>query len=70
MDIAPQLQSALQDERGRLSVAASAAARAQTGLGGPPSDTKMASLAQSAIFSEALLSAMHARLEELKSVTK
>lgn len=70
MDVAPQLQSALGEARARLNSAAWAAARAQTALGGPVSDRAMATLAQSAIFSEALLAAMHARLAELKSVTK
>jgi hypothetical protein len=70
MDVAPQLRSALSEARSRLNAAASIAARAQTGLGGPVSDRAMATLAQSAIFSEAVLSAMHARLQEIKSVTK
>ena len=70
MDVAPQLQSALSEARTRLAGDAGLAARAQTTLGGPASDATMASLAQSAIFSEALMAAMHSRLEEIKSVTK
>ena len=70
MDVAPQLQSALLETRARLAQAAAGTARAQTTLGAPPDGATMASLAQGAIFTEALLSAMHARLEEIKSVTK
>ncbi len=70
MDVAPQLQASLTDARTRLAVDAGLAARAQTSLGVPTSDSTMASLAQSAIFSEALMAAMHSRLEEIKSVTK
>lgn len=70
MDVAPQLQYALSEARSRLAGAAAQASRAQTSLGTPVSDRAMAALAESAIFSEALLSAMHARLAELKAVTK
>lgn len=70
MDVAPQLRSALGQAGQRLNEAASAAARAQTPLGRPVGDGAMVRLADSAIFSEALLGALHARLEELKSVTK
>ena len=70
MDVAPQLQSALSETRERLAQAAGNAARAGTPFGGPAREATMASLAQSAIFSEALMSAMHARLQELKAVTK
>ncbi|GAC1613823.1 MAG: hypothetical protein NVS9B12_14900 [Vulcanimicrobiaceae bacterium] len=70
MDIALQLQSALGEAQTQLKTDASLAARAQTPLGKPSNDATMASLAQQAVFSEALLSAMHARLEEMKAVTK
>ncbi|MFN2528469.1 MAG: hypothetical protein ABR584_07105 [Candidatus Baltobacteraceae bacterium] len=70
MEIAPQLQSALTDARTRLAGDATLAARAQTTLGPAPNDATMASLAQCAIFSEALMAAMHSRLQEIKSVTK
>lgn len=70
MDVAPQLQSALTNARSRLAGDADLAARARTSLGAPLSDSTMAALAQSAIFSEALMAAMHSRLEEIKSVTK
>jgi hypothetical protein len=42
--------------------------RASSGNAAPQS--AMAGAAQAAIFADALLSAMHARLEELKSVAK
>ncbi len=45
-----------------------AVARAETGSAAPQS--AMAGAARAAIFADALLSAMHARLEELKSVAK
>ena len=70
MDLAPQLRSALSATRNTLADDASRAARAQTSVGDPASDATMASLAQSAIFSEALMAAMHSRLEEIKAVTK
>lgn len=70
MDIAPQLVSALAETRARLAGDGALAARAQTGLGAPASDVTMAALAQSAIFSEALMAAVHSRLEEIKAVTK
>jgi hypothetical protein len=43
---------------------------ANAGEGGRSADAAMAQTAQAAIFDEALLGAMHARLEELKAVTK
>jgi hypothetical protein len=45
-------------------------ARANAGAGGRTADAAMAQTARAAIFDEALLGAMHARLEELKAVTK
>ena len=70
LDVASSLQRALGLADERLAQGAQQAARSQTSLGQPVTDATMASLAQGAIFSEALLSAMHARLEEIKSVTK
>lgn len=69
-DLAPKLAAALQTANRNLGNDAIEAARAQTNLGSRSSDRTMASLARAAIFSEALLSAIHARLQELKSVTK
>jgi hypothetical protein len=70
MDLIPNdLWVAAQGARERLAGlsrdAAVAAAR-----GGTPAQAGMAETARQAIFSDALLSAMHARLEELRGVAK
>jgi hypothetical protein len=68
MDVLPlDLMRASQDARERLSDAARATAQSGAHPGGP---APMASAARQAIFADALLSAMHARLEELKNVAK
>ncbi len=54
--------------RERLNELARSVAAAGTGI--PGSQGAMAAAARQAIFSDALLGALHARLEELKSVTK
>lgn len=64
-DVADSLAGPLAAAQDRLSTAASAAALSRTVDYG-----RMAHVAQQAIFSEALMNAMHARLAELKSVTK
>jgi len=69
-DIAPQLESALQTASERLRARATVAARSETNAGAPVSNRTMASLAQAAIFTETLLSAVRARLQEIKLVTK
>jgi hypothetical protein len=69
-DLAPQLAAALRTANERLATHAGETARAETNLGARTSDRTMATLAQAAIFSEALLSAIRARLQEIKSVTK
>ena len=69
-DVAPQLQSALARARERLHGDAATAAQIAGSTGGRLDEGSMARLAQNAIFSEALLNAVHARLAELKSVTK
>ncbi|MGZ3505157.1 MAG: hypothetical protein ACXVAW_11465 [Vulcanimicrobiaceae bacterium] len=69
-DVAASLMNALAAARSRLGDAASTAARSQTTLGDAMSDGAMAQVAESAIFREALLAAVHARLEEVKSVTR
>lgn len=61
-DLAPKLAAVLQTANRQLGSDATEAARAQTNLGARSSDRTMASLARTAIFSEALLSAIHARL--------
>lgn len=68
-DVAAPLMNALALSRDGLQDAASATARAQTPYGSSRSDTAMAGVAQKAIFQEALMNAMHARLAEIKAVT-
>lgn len=68
-DIAAPLNSALAQSREGLQRAASQTARAQTPYGSARSDSAMAGVAEKAIFQEALMNAMHARLAEIKSVT-
>jgi len=68
-DVADSLLGALAGARADLSEAAGAVSRSQTSLGSPRTDGVLASAAQRAIFTEALLNAVHARLAEIKSVT-
>jgi hypothetical protein len=68
-DVAAPLMNALANSRDALGDAASATARAQTPYGAVRTDAAMAGAAEKAIFQEALLNAMHARLAEIKSVT-
>lgn len=69
-DVAGSLMNALLLSRESLGSAASATARAQTPYGVSRSDAAMAGAAEKAIFQEALLNALHARLAEIKSVTR
>jgi|GEM_PF-1113840 uncharacterized protein YukE len=69
-DTSDSLQGGLQSAATRLRAEQDIVARANAGEGGRGSDAAMAQTAQAAIFDEALLSALHARLEEIKSVTK
>lgn len=68
-DVAASLTDAMNVARSNLSDSASATARAQTPFGASRTDAAMAAAAQKAIFTEALLNAVHARLAEIKSVT-
>ena len=68
--IPSELTAAALGARGRLAVLAAAAAAANAKPGSPASQLAMASAAREAVFADALISAMHARLEEIKSVTK
>lgn len=68
-DVAESLRTGLSVAQERLGAAQSALARANAG-GAHSSDAAMAKTAQAAIFSEALLAAMHARLSEIKTVTR
>jgi len=69
-DIAPQLAAALGRGADRLRAGAGVTARSETSLGEPTSNRTMASLAQAAIFSETLLNAIRARLQEIRLATK
>jgi hypothetical protein len=69
-DVAASLNGALSLAESGLTGAALATSRAQTPLGSARTDASMASAAQQAIFTEALLNAIHARLAEIKSVTR
>lgn len=68
-DVAAPLMNALAQSRDALASAASATSRAQTPYGPQRSDAAMAGVAEKAVFQEALMNAMHARLAEIKSVT-
>lgn len=68
-DIADSLMTALTRARSDLEGAASNVSRAQTQSGGAGrSDRALAAAAGRAVFAEALLNAVHARLSEIKSV--
>lgn len=69
-DVAGSLTNAMNAARNGLADAASATSRAQTPYGSSRTDTAMAEAAQQAIFSEALLNAIHARLAEIKSAAR
>jgi hypothetical protein len=70
-DLGDSLRDALAGARAWLADAQTAVARANSGrAGGRSADAAMAQTASAAIFSEALLTAEHARLEEIKAVTK
>lgn len=69
-DVAGSLQPALTRAAANLSRAANEAALSQTTGGSGARDAAMAKLAEQAIFSEALLDAIRARLQEVKSVAK
>jgi hypothetical protein len=68
-DVADSLMAALSGARTNLSSAAGAVSQSQTGLGSQRADGVLASAAHQAIFAEALLNAVHARLAEIKAVT-
>jgi hypothetical protein len=68
--IADSLRGGLQDAAERLAQAQATVARANAVEGGRMADAAMAQAAQAALFDEALLGALHDRLEEVKTVTK
>jgi hypothetical protein len=70
-DVSESLRSAFADARGALRAAQAAVAAANAGSsGGRKFGAAMAATARAALFTEALLAAQHARLEELKAVTR
>jgi hypothetical protein len=69
-DVADSLDGGLRASRERLIQAQTAVARANTGNGRRSADAAMAQAAQAAIFQEALLGAVHARLAEIKTVAR
>lgn len=69
-DVGESLQAGLATAGERMREAQASVARANAGQGGRAAGTAMAAAAQAAIFDEALLGALHARLQEIKAVTK
>jgi len=59
-----------QDARARLAILARSAAARGTQPESALNSSAMAAAARAAIFTDALLAAMHARLEELKTVAR
>jgi hypothetical protein len=68
-DVGDSLQAGLRSAQTQLAKAADAVARANAGQPGA-TDAAMAQTAQATLFDEALLSAVRARLAEIKAVTK
>jgi len=68
-DVGGTLINALAQSRGGLRNAASITSLSQTPYGPQRTDAAMADAARQAIFQEAVLGAVHARLAEIKSVT-
>lgn len=68
--LAPTLEASALRARDRSTEIARAAATAMTQPGGGGADRAMAASAEQAMFSEALLAALKARLGELKAVSK
>jgi hypothetical protein len=69
-DVADSLRAALEGAHQDLLSAQAAVARSAVSPGGRSTDAAMAGTARAAIFTEALLEAEHARLAEIKAVTK
>ncbi len=70
-DVGDTLRDGLDEARSKLRDAQRALARANSGdATGRAADGAMAQTAQAALFTEALLSAEHARLAEIKTVVK
>jgi len=69
-DVGLSLREAFLTAHAQLRDAQANLARANAGGLGRSADVAMAQTAQTAIFTEALLAAVRARFEEIKSVTK
>lgn len=69
-DVGDTLQGGLARGRAELRAAQVQVARANAGRASRSADAAMAQTARAAIFTEALLGALRARLTEVKSVTK
>jgi hypothetical protein len=69
-DVGLSLRAAFLSADAQLRDAQANVARANAGEAGRSSDLAMAQTAQAAVFTEALLAAVRARFEEIKSVTK
>jgi len=69
-DVGFSLRDAFAGARTQLRDAQANLARANAGAPGRSTDLAMAQTARSAIFTEALLAAVRARFEEIKSVAK
>ncbi len=69
-DVGRSLQHGLDDAQNRLRESQAAVAEANAGRPRRSTDAAMAETARAAIFNEALLGALHARLQELKAVTR
>ena len=70
MNASAPVSGALVEGRMRLQDAESDVARANAGHAGRSTDGAMANAARAAVFEEALLATIHARLSELKAVAK
>jgi hypothetical protein len=70
IDVGESLQGGLHAASERMREAQERVAAANAGAGGRGADEAMASAARAAIFDEALLGALHSRLEEVKAVAK
>jgi len=69
-DVALSLHDAFAAARAQLRSAQAGLAHANAGTLGRSTDLAMAQTARTAIFTEALLAAVRARFEEIKSVAK
>jgi hypothetical protein len=69
-DVGNSLQPGLARGEALLRAAQTRVAEANAGRNGRGADAAMAETAKAAIFTEALLSAVRARLSEIKAVTK